>query len=43
MELIFDLIAEGLFSVSEEALKDKSASKIKKEQLPYFYLQRCLR
>ena len=38
MDFIFDLIAEGLFSVSEEALKDKSASKIKKRAAAVFLL-----
>ncbi len=42
MDFIFDLIAEGLFSVSEEALKDKSASKIKKRAAAVFLLTALL-
>lgn len=42
MDFIFDLIAEGLFSVSEEALKDKSASKIKKRAAAVFLLTELL-
>lgn len=42
MDIIFDLIAEGLFSASEEVLKDKSASKIKKRAAAVFLLTALL-